>query len=83
VPRSLPSRFSIGSTRRTSSSLIRGGEDSHNTPVQQDATSCIDWLTDGDFDAHVFYQVTPTASHILIQDADLAETYQVWELQED
>jgi hypothetical protein len=52
-----------------------------NATPQTAATSLyVDWLTDDDFDAHVLFQLAHPPARILIQDADLAVTNQVWEL---
>lgn len=54
-----------------------------NTVVQQEATFLyFDWLTDDDFDAHLLFELTPPASRVVIQDQDLADSYQEWEILE-
>lgn len=40
----------------------------------------VDWLTTDDFDAHMFFLLTRVAGRFAIQDADLADNIQAWEM---
>jgi len=53
----------------------------YNHATQNLATALyVDWLTEDGFDAHQFFLRTAATTHIVIQDADLAVTYQEFEL---
>lgn len=52
-----------------------------NAATQDQSTSLyFDWLTTNDFDAHLLFKLAATPSRIIIADADLAVTNQVWEM---
>lgn len=53
----------------------------YNHTTQTLATTLyVDWLTEDGFDAHQFFLRTAATTHVVIQDADLAVTYQEFEV---
>lgn len=52
-----------------------------NATPQNTATALyFDWLTSEGFDTHLLFQLMTVSSRFIVQDADLAEVYQVWEM---
>ena len=52
-----------------------------NAATQVDATYLyFDWLTTDDFDAHLFFQLAKVGSRFVLQDQDLANHYQMWDI---